>query len=158
VKNFNMALALLALGPSTALADETVPAVTALEHVTIFVRDQEDALRWYVDNLGMSKVEDRRFGGGERWLTVAPAGKHATHIVLAVPRPEMQASIGHQHNWVFRTGDCRETHRRLTARGVKYLAPPAEVPWGCQAIIEDLYGNRIVLLGPGTARKPGDED
>jgi predicted enzyme related to lactoylglutathione lyase len=148
-----MILATLIALATAAPAEESAPAIKALEHVTLFVRDQEEALRWYVDNLGMNKVEDQHFGAGNRWLTIAPPGKHGTHIVLAVPRPEMRESIGHQHNWVFRTGDCRKTHRQLTARGVKYVAPPADVPWGCQAIIEDLYGNRIVLLA--AAVKPG---
>jgi predicted enzyme related to lactoylglutathione lyase len=122
------------------------PVVRALEHVTLFVPDQEQALRWYVDRLGLVKVEDQRFGAGERWLTVAPPGEHATRIVLAVPREALRSSIGHQHNWVFRTGDCEETHARLTAKGVKYIQPPSRVPWGCQAIVEDPFGNRIVLL------------
>ncbi len=126
------------------------PVLKRLEHVTIFVRDQEEALRWYVDRLGMTRIEDQRFGPNERWLTIAPPGEHVTHIVLAVPRPELRDSIGHQHNWVFRTGDCKATHQQLTAKGVEYVVPPTVVPWGCQGIIVDLYGNRIVLL----AEKP----
>jgi predicted enzyme related to lactoylglutathione lyase len=140
---------LLCLAPASwAAAGEAPipPVVQALEHVTLFVTDQEAALAWYVGNLGFVKVEDRRFGANERWLTIAPPGEHATRIVLAVPREAMKSSIGHQHNWVFRTADCNETHARLVAKGVKYLHEPARVPWGCQAIIEDPFGNRLVLL------------
>jgi predicted enzyme related to lactoylglutathione lyase len=123
----------------------------ALEHVTVFVRDYDEALSWYVDKLGLVKTEDRRFGANERWLTVAPSADAATRIVLAVPSPGLAGSIGHQHNWVFRTGDCRTTHALLSSRGVHFLQEPREAPWGCQAIIEDLYGNHIVLLGSATA-------
>jgi predicted enzyme related to lactoylglutathione lyase len=73
--------------------------------------------------------------------------------VLAVPSAALADSVGHQHNWVFRTGDCHAVHAALSSRGVHFLNEPAEAPWGCQAIIEDLYGNHIVLLGPGTAEK-----
>jgi predicted enzyme related to lactoylglutathione lyase len=119
----------------------------SLEHVTIFVRDYDEALAWYVDRLGLVKVEDQKFGAGERWLTVAPSTSSSTRIVLAVPRESLKDSIGHQHNWVFRTEDCEETRKQLGAKGIKYLQEPQNLPWGCQAIIEDLYGNRIVLLG-----------
>jgi catechol 2,3-dioxygenase-like lactoylglutathione lyase family enzyme len=123
-------------------------AVQALEHVTIFVRDYDEALAWYVDRLGFVKVEDRRFGPS-RWVTIAPSNAPGTHIVLAVPNEALRSSIGHQHNWVFRTADCHGTYQRLNAKGVRYVQQPQEVPWGCQAIIEDLYGNRIVLLDHG---------
>ncbi len=36
----------------------------------------------------------------------------------------------------------------LKARGVKFIRDPQEVPWGMQAIFEDLYGNTLVLMGP----------
>ncbi len=137
---------LLAVTATWAPAQDSAPsAIQALEHVTIFVPDQHAALAWYVGKLGFVKVEDRKFGANERWLTIAPPGEHATRIVLAVPREAMRSSIGHQHNWVFRTADCDETHARLVAKGVKYLQAPARVPWGCQAIVEDPFGNRIVL-------------
>jgi len=121
--------------------------IESLEHVTIFVRDYDEALAWYVGRLGLVKVEDRKFGT-ERWLTVAPPGEAGTRIVLAVPREALSASVGQQHNWVFRTADCRRTHEILTAHGIKYLEPPRVLPWGCQAIIEDPYGNHIVLRSP----------
>jgi predicted enzyme related to lactoylglutathione lyase len=157
MRSFAAILVLLTLSNAVAQTparQEAMPAVRALEHVTIFVRDYDEALAWYVDRLGLVKVEDQRFGVGERWLTVAPAGATGTHIVLAVPSEPLRASISHQHNWVFRTSDCHETYRKLSARGVKYVQMPRTVPWGCQAIVEDPYGNRIVLLGP--ARSAGN--
>ena len=117
-----------------------------VQALTIFVRDQDEAIAWYVGRLGLVKVDDQRFGAGERWVTVAPSKGDGTRSVLAVPNASMRQSIGHQHNWVFHTGDCGKTHERLTARGIKYVHLPQRVPLGCQAIVEDLYGNRIVLL------------
>jgi predicted enzyme related to lactoylglutathione lyase len=149
---------LIALGSALPSADAVSQDVQALEHVTIFVRDQDEALAWYVDRLGLVKVDDRRFGAGERWLTVSASSSDSTRIVLAVPQGVMQQSIGHQHNWVFRTGDCNATHERLTARGVNYVRQPQRMPWGCQAIIQDLYGNRIVLLEHASRAASGRED
>jgi catechol-2,3-dioxygenase len=43
-----------------------------IQHVTIFVRDQDRNLRFYVDQLGFSLVADYRYGSNERWIAVAP--------------------------------------------------------------------------------------
>jgi catechol 2,3-dioxygenase-like lactoylglutathione lyase family enzyme len=145
---------LLAGVAAPAHADEGVPVVKSLEHVTLFVRSYDEALAWYVDKLGMVKVDDRPMGAGQRWLTVAPSHGSATNLVLAIPSSALSSSIGHQHNWVYRVGDCHEAHKVLSGRGVKFLQEPRQAPWGCQAIIEDLYGNRLVLLGDGSRRQP----
>ena len=135
-------------------AHEPVPVVKSLEHVTLFVRSYDEALAWYVGKLGLVKVDDQPMGGGQRWLTVAPSRDSATKLVLAVPSNALASSIGQQHNWVYRVGDCHEAHALLSGRGVRFLQEPRQAPWGCQAIIEDLYGNRLVLLSNGPQRKP----
>lgn len=127
-----------------AQAFEDAP-LRKLEHVTLFVRDYDEALHWYVEKLGLVKIEDQRFGPTQRWLTVATNVEDKTQIVLAVPNPQLQDSIGKQHNWVFGVEDCRASRDALTSRGVHFVVEPQNLPWGCQAIIEDLYGNRIVL-------------
>jgi len=124
-----------------------------LEHVTVFVRDYDEALSWYIERLGLVKVDDQRFGPNQRWLTVATSKDSATHIVLAVPSDVMKTSIGHQHNWVFRTEDCHTAHTVLANRGVQFVSDPQELPWGCQAVIEDLYGNHIVLRSSRTTER-----
>jgi len=66
---------------------ETQPAVVAIPAVGIAVRDQDSALTFYTETLGLQKQLDiplPQFGG--RWITVAPAGS-ATSIVL-VPASE----------------------------------------------------------------------
>lgn len=84
-----------------------VTAVQALEHVTLFVRDQDQALAWYVDMLGLVKVDDRRFGANERSVTVGVAGSRETHIVLAIPNEALEQSVGPSPD----TGPCRSRNR-----------------------------------------------
>jgi hypothetical protein len=50
-----------------------MPGITGIETVTVAVRDQEVALRWFLDKLGFEKRLDKS-GPGFRWLTVAPKG------------------------------------------------------------------------------------
>ena len=59
--------------------------ITNLAIVTIFVRDQDEALSFYTEKLGLEKRSDNTFGPGIRWLTVAPAGQREVEIVLLKP-------------------------------------------------------------------------
>lgn len=128
-----------------------------LSVVSVFVRDQDEALRFYTEKLGLEKRADRTYGPGMRWLTVAPKGQKTPEIALARPdvtlHGEEQANallayIGRGTIWIFDIEDCRETYRTLLARGVTFLCPPTEQSYGIEAIFEDLYGNIFSLLEP----------
>ena len=129
---------------------------TKLAHVTIIVRDQEEALRFYTEKLGFEKRMDGEAGPGMRFLTVAPAGQQEVEIVLWAPgrwvdeatAKTMLERVGQGTSWVFNTDDCRETHETWSARGVHFTSSPEDVPWGVQAQFQDLYGNNFVLLEP----------
>lgn len=127
--------------------------LTKLGHVTVLVRDQDEALRFYTEKLGMEKRDDQRMGEF-RWLTVAPKGGD-TAIVLQRPgapfqSPEaaerMIAQVGQGTTWVVETDDCRKEHAALAGRGVKFREEPRDMPWGVSAVFEDLYGNPYNLL------------
>lgn len=128
-----------------------------LSVVSILVRDQDEALRFYTEKLGLEKRADTTFGPGMRWLTVAPKGLKTPEIALAKPEASLHGEeriqvlmehIGRGTTWVFDTENCREAYRTLLARGVKFLCPPTEHAYGVEAIFEDLYGNTFSLLEP----------
>lgn len=54
---------------STLRLDRREPYLR-IQHVTIFVRDQDRSLRFYLDQLGFSLVADYRYGSTERWIAV----------------------------------------------------------------------------------------
>jgi len=129
--------------------------IQRLGHVTVIVRDQDEALRFYTDSLGMELREDERMGEF-RWLTVAPRGGEVG-IVLQRPGAPFQSPeeaarmlerVGQGTTWVLETDDCRKDHAAMVARGVRFTAAPSEMPWGVSAVFEDLYGNRYNLLEP----------
>jgi predicted enzyme related to lactoylglutathione lyase len=130
--------------------------ITKLSLVTILVRDQEEALRWFTEKLGLKKLQDASYGEGARWLVVTPQDHSDFGIVLQQPKPEEHGAeraslkmdqIGKGTTWVFRADNLDETYQTLSARGVKFLSPPQKLPWGRQAIFEDLYGNQYALMG-----------
>jgi len=123
-----------------------------IAHVTITVRDYDEALAFYVDKLGFERVEDTDLGGGKRWVRVKPPGSSGAALLLArAATPEQEATVGNQTGgrvFVFlETDDFYRDHEALVARGVKFVRPPVEQPYGVVAVFEDLYGNRFDLIG-----------
>jgi predicted enzyme related to lactoylglutathione lyase len=130
--------------------------ITRLSLVTILVGDQEEALRWFTEVLGLKKLQDATYGKGARWLVVAPAEQSNFGIVLQKPeagehgegRARMKMEqVGKGTTWVFHAENLDETYATLQERGVKFAGPPQALPWGRQAMFEDLYGNQYALMG-----------
>lgn len=134
--------------------------ITHLARVTLAVRDQDEALRFYTETLGFEKRADAQLGPTMRWLTVAPRQQRDLEIVLQLPDPdlhgesraaELLAGIGKNPTWVLYTTDCQGEYARLLERGVTFTSPPTEQPYGLEALFLDLYGNSYSLLQPAEA-------
>ena len=118
---------------------------------TVTVRDYDEALSFYVHKLGFEQLEDTDLGGGKRWVRVRPAGSTGAGLLLARAASERQsASVGNQTGgrvFVFlETDDFWRDYRLLVGRGVAFVRPPSEEPYGTVAVFEDLYGNRFDLI------------
>jgi predicted enzyme related to lactoylglutathione lyase len=120
---------------------------------TVTVRDYDEALEFYVDKLGFERIEDTDLGEGKRWVRVRPAGSTGAGILLARAVSDTQnASVGNQAGgrvFVFlETDDFWRDYHRLVERGVAFVRPPSDEPYGTVAVFEDLYGNRFDLIEP----------
>ncbi len=131
--------------------------IKRLARVTILVRDQDEALWFYTEALGLEKRTDLALEPGMRWLTVAPKDQNDLEIVLQKPSPEMHGEegakkmleqVGKGTTWVFYTDDCRAEYEVLRSRGVRFTSSPQEQPYGTEAVFVDLYGNSFSLLQP----------
>jgi predicted enzyme related to lactoylglutathione lyase len=117
---------------------------------TLFVNDQDQALRFYVDQLGFVMREDKRLGD-YRWLLVsAQQSKDEVSINLELARtPEQQALVGKQGGgkpvFALATENCDRDVRALKARGVTFDGEPRTMPYGTGVTLNDLYGNKIYL-------------
>jgi catechol 2,3-dioxygenase-like lactoylglutathione lyase family enzyme len=89
--------------------------VTQLGTVIVPVSDQDRAIEFYVGTLGFEKRADIPFGGGERWVEVAPAGADTT-IALSPPRPGESTGVATRIG--FATTDVDADHAALVASGV----------------------------------------
>src|ERR1700719_1778306 len=93
--------------------------------ITIAVKDENEALRWFTEKLGFEKRLDLP-GPGLRWLTVAPKNQKEVQFLLATWFPE---KVGKNATCVVDTLDCRKTYEELNGRGVKFKQEPQERPY-----------------------------
>ncbi len=93
--------------------------------VKVFVRDQEESLRFYLDQLGFRLVADTVLQSGERWLAVAPPDGDTVIALVAPSRDSKQCElIGRHTDVVFVTNDVIARYREWSRRGVKFLSVP----------------------------------
>jgi catechol 2,3-dioxygenase-like lactoylglutathione lyase family enzyme len=131
-----------------------------LRHVNQWVRDQDEALAFYTEKLGMELRDDVTVPemGNFRWLTVGPVGQPDVAIVLmAIPGPpvfdadtskkvkELMAK-GAAGGLFFETDDCRATYEKLKGKGVEFTDEPTERPYGLDAGFRDPSGNQIRMI------------
>ncbi len=135
--------------------------IERVSHVTVLVRDSDEALDFYTKKLGFEKVEDAKMPSGDRWLTVRPKGDDV-QIVLQQPgaatfgeegAKEMLKRVGQGTTWAFKVDDCQKTCDEFQKKGVKILSPPKDFGFAIEAIFADLYGNAFILMQPAAGPK-----
>ena len=128
----------------------------SLAHIALVVRDYDEAIAWFTQVLGFTLVADEhQLEQDKRWVLVAPPGAGADAATLLLARastPEQEAFIGDQAGgrvFLFlATDDFDRDYSAYRARGIRFVRPPAEHPYGKVAVFEDLYGNLWDLIGP----------
>ena len=96
-----------------------------LQSVTIFVRDLQQSLNFYVDQLGFQLVFDARVQPGSRWVTVTPPdGTANLTIVAPEPGSEQFKLIGRPTQVTFVTEDVIAKFREWSKRGVRFNFTP----------------------------------
>lgn len=125
-----------------------------IAHVALVVREYDEAIAFFSEKLGFTLVEDTYIPEQDkRWVLVAPPGGMGTQVLLARASDDAQrAAVGAQTGgrvFLFLyTDDFWRDYERMVERGVRFVRPPTEHPYGTVAVFEDLYGNRWDLLQP----------
>jgi len=96
-----------------------------MHSVTVYVRDQDRSLRFYLDQLGFTLVADVRFQAGRRWVAVAPPDGTAI-LTLVAPDPDSREYklIGRPTQVVFVTEDVLAKFQEWRKRGVRFTTTP----------------------------------
>ena len=118
---------------------------------SVYVDDQEKALRFYTEVLGFTKKADFR-QGPFRWLTVvSPDEAGGTELQLALNNnpaaKTYQEALFQQRQpaVMFFTDDIKADYERINARGAEFTMPPTEVTGSTIAQLNDTCGNLIQI-------------
>ncbi|SRR5579871_4738735 len=118
---------------------------------SVYVDDQDKALRFYTEVLGFAKKADVS-NGPFRWLTVAsPDEPDGTELQLALSnnpaaKAYQQAMFQQgQRAIMFYTDDVKGDYERIRARGAEFTMPPTEVTGSTIAQLSDTCGNLIQI-------------
>ena len=117
--------------------------ITHLKFMSIPVRDQDRAVKFYTEKLGFKIATDQPMGPGKRWIELRIC-KAETRVVLFTMDGE-EDRIGTQMNCSIACDDVEATWRQLSERGVEFDGPPQKQPWGTYVIMKDSEGNRFVV-------------
>jgi catechol 2,3-dioxygenase-like lactoylglutathione lyase family enzyme len=133
-----------------------------LTHVQVWVNDQDEALKFYTEKLGMELREDVTVPemGNFRWLSVGVPGQDDVAITLmAIPGPPVfeeetrqkiqdLLSRGASGGLFFTTDDAQKAYEELKSRGVEFTQEPTEQPYGIDAGFRDSSGNHFRMMEP----------
>jgi predicted enzyme related to lactoylglutathione lyase len=125
----------------------------------LWVHDQDEALAFYTEKVGFEVRADVTIAelGNFRWLTVGPADQPDFAVVLmAIPGPPvMDAETAEQVSDLMAKGfagtvflttdDCQASYEELRSRGVEFVEPPEERPYGIDSGFRDPSGNSLRL-------------
>jgi catechol 2,3-dioxygenase-like lactoylglutathione lyase family enzyme len=136
-----------------------------LNVTSVMVLDQDQALDFYVNKLGLEVGQDIN-QGPFRWLTVRFPGDPGVEIFLEQPGPPVHDETtaeqlrelitkGAMGSLVIQTDDARALYETLKARGVTdFTQEPTDHFYGTDMGIRDPFGNAIRVLQPAKGAQP----
>ena len=144
------------------LVSKTATRISKLGTVCVPVSDQERAIEFYVETLGLEKRTDVPFGDGYRWVEVAPPGADTT--IAVVPPPPGNPTGNVQTGICLNTDDVDAVHADLKARGVDVDAEISRMgdPVPPMFWFRDPDGNTLMVVEvlirprPGARGSPAD--
>ena len=117
--------------------------IRKLKFVGIPTADQDRALAFWTEKIGLTVATDQPMGEGKRWIELSIPGAE-TGIVLFTPEGH-EDRVGTFFNGSFGCDDVEYTYGQLKERGVEFDKEPQNQPWGTFAIFRDPDGNSFVL-------------
>src|SRR4029077_5262665 len=114
-----------------------------LANAQLWVHDQDEALAFYTEKIGMEVRADVTLPelGDFRWLTVGMPGQDVSIVLMAIPGPPVMdaetaqqvrdlMSKGFSGTVFLETDDCQASYEGLKDRGVEFTEAPEERPYG----------------------------
>jgi len=121
--------------------------IRGIKFIGVPVSDQDVALKFYTESLGLKVTTDQPFNDMQRWIELMIPGAD-TGIALFTP-PGREDQIGQFQSVSFWCDDVFATAEAMKKKGVVFAKEPATETWGSAAIFKDPDGNQFVLSSNG---------
>jgi predicted enzyme related to lactoylglutathione lyase len=121
--------------------------VRGIKFVGIPVSDQDVALKFYTEALGLKVVTDQPFTPKQRWIELLIPGAD-TGVALFTPEGH-EKRIGEFQSISFWCDDVFATAEALKKKGVAFTKEPTVESWGSVAVFKDPDGNQFALSSNG---------
>jgi catechol 2,3-dioxygenase-like lactoylglutathione lyase family enzyme len=122
-------------------------------HVTLLVKDYDEAIAFYIKKLNFILIEDTQLSTSKRWVRVRPPGHSDCSLLFAKAKSDAQkARIGDQTGGrvmlFLHTDDFDRDYDYLMKQNIDIIKAAKITPHGKVAVFADLYGNLIDLVEP----------
>lgn len=122
-----------------------------IAHTALVVRDYDEAIQFYTQQLDFELIEDTILSETKRWVLVKPRGSGYSSLLLAKAATDEQVTrIGNQTGgrvFLFLSTDNFERdYHHLLAKGITIIREPSEEVYGTVCVFADLYGNYWDLI------------
>ena len=115
-------------------------------YTSVLVSDQDKALDFYTNVLGLEKRVENPTPDGPRFLTVGVKGDDFQLVLWPGTPGQAEPAMGRPPASItIETDDCRKTVEELKSRGVEFVSDVLEFPWGYVAQFQDPDGNRLQI-------------
>ena len=116
-------------------------------YTSVLVSDQDKALDFYTNVLGLEKRVENPTPDGPRFLTVGVEGDDFQLVLWPGTPGQAEPAMGRPPASItIETDDCRKTVEELKSRGVEFTEEPEERPYGIDSYFRDPSGNPIRLM------------
>jgi lactoylglutathione lyase len=119
--------------------------ITGIASTSIFVKDQQESLNFWVDKVGFEVICDLLLESNFRWVEIAPRSSDSSmnlYPISLISKKDLKP----MPVIVFRTNDIRSTFNNLKARGVTFSRNPLKSILGIHAMFKDVDGNEFLIL------------
>ena len=117
--------------------------ITHIGTVAVYVADQDEALRFWTDQVGFELKAARQMTESVRWLEVGPTG--AESALVLYPKALMDDWDARKPSVVFVVDDIEATYDQMTRNGVSFSQELVDMAWGKFAAFVDTDGNEFGL-------------
>jgi predicted enzyme related to lactoylglutathione lyase len=113
--------------------------ITKIATAAVYVDDQEQAVQFWVEQVGFRIHREQTMGPNAKWIEVGPA--QAESCLVIYPKAMLKDWAERKPSLVFECQDIQQTYQDMTHRGVQFTQDPKDMAWSWFAVFVDPEGN-----------------